>query len=523
MLGFRPLSSAALSSLDTDLQTANQTVSLRYASQSFVTRTTDNPALTFIPGRINRGLTIGRRVSQGENDQFGSLMESVFGEVELNNADGALDLLVTDYYADGRPIRLKIGATEIAMDTGREEVQPLSNFALVYQATAGPWSFEHDVVRLQINDLSNKLDERIQLLSYSGAGDEQGNENIAGRSRPLCFGNCQNISAQLVDPNYLTYQVHSGSIEAIDAVYDSGSEVTAGADYASYDAMVAATLADGTFGTCLAEGYFRLARTPSGTVTADVRGDNDATYVNTHAGVLQRIVVSYSALTTVDIDASSFADLDASQPAEMGFFLPAGDSSTIKNAIEIVAASCGAVVGDRSGLIRVQRLESPSLTQHWSFDDRTMLSIEREIPAYGVPWKCWGVGYAKNWTIQTSSELVTVVTQERRQFLESEFRYAYDSDATIALAHATSKGVYKGTLFLDADDAEAEATRLLTFYALGRALYRIVVKTALFSVHIGQTVRLTYNRWNLSSGRRGIVIGVEDDADTRETTILVFA
>ncbi|HUS39617.1 MAG TPA: hypothetical protein VMX74_09210, partial [Pirellulales bacterium] len=112
MLGFRPLATQPLATLAADLQTTAQLTTLRYASESFVTRSTDIPALSFIGGRLMGGLTIGRRIVDGPEGQFGSVIESAFGEIELNNVDGALDALTTDYFADGRAIRLYIGAHE---------------------------------------------------------------------------------------------------------------------------------------------------------------------------------------------------------------------------------------------------------------------------------------------------------------------------------------------------------------------------------------------------------------------------
>jgi hypothetical protein len=53
-------------------------------------------------------------------------------------------------------------------------------------------------------------------------------------------------------------------------------------------------------------------------------------------------------------------------------------------------------------------------------------------------------------------------------------------------------------------------------------MYEVVVKTALFSVRIGQTVRLTYHRWDLDGGKNFVVVGVTDDAIRVETTLVVF-
>ena len=113
------------------------------------------------------------------------------------------------------------------------------------------------------------------------------------------------------------------------------------------------------------------------------------------------------------------------------------------------------------------------------------------------------------------------VSQERRAFLKTERRYAYTQDTDIALFHATSAGApLRDSYFADASVAEAEAQRLIGLYNYGRAMYEVVVKNALFSVHVGETVHLTYHRWDLSGGKRFVVVGVADDADRVETTLL---
>ena len=70
--------------------------------------------------------------------------------------------------------------------------------------------------------------------------------------------------------------------------------------------------------------------------------------------------------------------------------------------------------------------------------------------------------------------------------------------------------------------AQAEAQRLNALYDYGRAMYQVVVKNALFSVHVGETVHITYRRWDLVSGKRFVVVRVDDDADRVETTLMLF-
>lgn len=142
---------------------------------------------------------------------------------------------------------------------------------------------------------------------------------------------------------------------------------------------------------------------------------------------------------------------------------------------------------------------------------------------YGIPWFVWGVRYAVNWTQQDAGDLATGVSQERRLFLQEQGRYAYTQSSDIAQFHRSSGGApLRQSLFLSQENAQAEADRLLAFYSYGRALYRVRVKTALFSMEIGQTVRIMYRRWDLQGGKNFVVLAIADDADKKTTSFLAF-
>lgn len=528
MISGAAISELPIAALPDALLTGSESITARYASHTFATRSTDTPAHANIQGRITKGVRLAREIEIGGDGAFGSLIRTTFGAIELNNADGALDGLVDDFTADGRDVRLYIGATEI-LTGGRQRVQAFADFELVYTTVAGSWSLEHDSLKLRIRDLGASLRSRLQSQTYSGAGGAAGPAELAGRTMPTAFAYCKNVTAQLVDPTNFMYQVHSGSIQAITAVYDMGIEVPFDTDYASYAALDGATIPAGEYATCLATGHLRLGGSgPLGNVTVDLQGDKDnisGNVVTTHANVIRMILRDYGGIPSASIDHDSFNTVTALAPtAQMGLFLPAGDQSTVEDVIARIALSNGCVVGqDRSGLYRIFRLDPPAASQHWSFNDRDIVRIDREEPGYSIPWRSWSIGYDANWTIQDAGELAGGVTTTRRLFLETERRYAFVQSPTIALAHNTSKDALpRDSLYRDQDDAEEEAERLLGLYARGRALYRFVVKNALFSVDLGQTVRLTYPRWNLANGRHFVVIAVADDADAIETELLVF-
>jgi hypothetical protein len=524
-LGHRVMGEGPLGALLAGQVAQTQTEIRRYATQSFVTKGSDSPGNTYIPGLLARGLTIGRRLSNGPDGQFGSLIETAHGEITLINSDGQLDELVGQYHVDGRRIRLFIGAIEVT-NLGRERVQPFSMFELVYTAVAGDWTHEHEFVRVSVLSLNDRLNNRMQPNVYSGTGGEGGTADMVGRTVPISIGRNLNVTAQILDPNILSYDVHSGAIESIDAVYDMGIAVTFNADYATYSALAAATIPPGQYSTSLAVGKFRLGSPPAGTVTVDLHGDIDNVnlgYVARHGSIIRMILRDYGGIAASELDLNSFTVFNDANVWEIGIFLPAGDQSTVIEVIERIALSGGAFVGqDRSGLMRVRRLETPAAIADWAFTDREIISIERLKLPYGVPWKAWGIGYQKNWTVQKGSDIAAGVTQDRRTFLESEFRYFYVQDTTIAVAHATSGGAIRDTLIYSPDGAEDEANRLIQLYSIGRAFYRVVVKTALFSAEIGQTVRLTYDRWDLQGGKNFRIISIFDDGDATTTELELF-
>lgn len=770
MLGFRPISSGPLSQILEGQATQTSTITVRFASRTFVTRVTDAPSNEVISGRIAGGLRVNRNLETVDEGQFGAMVDTTYSEIQLNNDDGNLDSLATRYEADGRQLRVKIGATELlptsarismwdagheggltewgtgsgfsgggffnsgvatveasddqahsgtfsmkmtintsaAVDTairafrwqesftGRdlfyrawyyfpahhipttfwnimqfksevydsngtllandpiftvgldndgvggnlrihvfyfgalfggsdvqfnqaladmpigqwvkleaflhqaenntgilrlwqddvliieqtglqtkyvdgfnswsinnysnglapstatiyiddaaitydavlhiERVQPYQQFATVYTTTAGNWTFEHDVLRLRVESLNNRIQDRLQNEVYSGVGGIEGTAEINGRTKPVLFGRCNNVSPQLLDPAILTYQIHAGNIEQVSAVYDGGAggahdapanpDFTFAGDFPTYAALVAASVPAGAYATSLATGTFRLGIAPIFGVTVDARGHKDnftGNYIETTADIIRTILRDYAGITSGVIDHTAFNAMNVLQPGDVGLFLAAGDQSKVVEVINRLAFGAGAFISDKSGFFSIQRLDPPGTVAHWAFDDRDIINIQRLPLPYAVPWKSWGVGYDVNWTVQTNADLAGGVTQTRRVYLQSERRHAFVQNTNIALFHATSHGApLRESFFATAATAEAEANRLLGLYSYGRALYQIVVKNALLSVHIGQTVRIMYHRWDLDGGKNFVVVGVADDADRIETALTLF-
>ena len=66
------------------------------------------------------------------------------------------------------------------------------------------------------------------------------------------------------------------------------------------------------------------------------------------------------------------------------------------------------------------------------------------------------------------------------------------------------------------------ANRMASWYGLNRAMYRIVVKTAIGQVEIGDIVSISSQYLGLSGGFSGMVISISDSLATSETELILF-
>ena len=176
----------------------------------------------------------------------------------------------------------------------------------------------------------------------------EGDPNLVGKPKPLCFGHCLNVRPVLVSPNLLTYQVHGGGpIQAIDAVYDKGVELVGPAGPGPQ------------YSVDLERGTFTLNQQPIGEITADVRGDaTDEAYVETVADVMARLVTTYGPLEAAELDTATFDALNLSAPSAIGLYI-----TTERNTLEVLDELINSIGGfygfDRAGLMCVGRFEAP--------------------------------------------------------------------------------------------------------------------------------------------------------------------
>lgn len=423
------------------------------------------------------------------------------GSTTLNNDDGEYDLLPSTFTADGRPIEIK--AYRKGDDYG-------SAFT-VFRGVMASWFIDESLVSIQIRDFGYKLSVPAQPNLYAGSGGLDGGDDLAGKRKPLVFGYVKGWSGVLLSGAYLTYQVHDGAIKAVTAVYDSGAALTATQDYPDYAALIAAPLTGGQYGTCLAIGVVRVGSKPAGQLTVDVQGDNaGGSFAATTADIIKRWVVRSSSLRAGDLYLQSFDALNVNQPAPVGYGVGPDDGHTVADVVADLMHGIGGWGGFRkNGQFEVRRFMVPTSSPMMLIEPIDIFTIKREpLPSSLTPPPFrQRVTYDRNWTVLNN--FAGSVSAERVAYLSSQFRLAEASAASIQADHPFAQDPdVRACYFLNKADAEVEALRLLNLYRVERALYRITGPRKLLHQNLGDTVSVTFPRWDLSLGRNMRIVEI---------------
>lgn len=479
----------------------------------FITRDTDTlPTQPFF-GTLVQPLSFTRSLLG--SDIIGNFTSGT-GELQLANTDGGYDNLIQSFAIDGRPIVVKVG----------REGDAYNNFYTIFSGTASDWIVQEDVVKIKLVDNGYLLDVTIQPNLYAGTSGVEGTADLKGKRKPRAFGYVKNISPPLVIPASLLYQVNDGSVSAITAVYDRGVALTFQTDYATSALLIAAGITAGNYSTCKAEGMFRVSSVPSGTITTDVSGDNrSSTFVSTSADIVRRILASSSIADPGGLYTPSFAVVNATQPADIGYYVAPDDTNTIGDAIANIMGGIGGWGGfRRNGQFALGIFLTPTGgVPSARFDRSDIIAIGREaLPSALTPppyrFRC---AFSHNWTVQT--DVAASVGATRASFLAQSDRYSNSINNTIKLDHPFAHDRDPiGCYFLNSADAQTESDRLLALYARNAALYRFTVGVQPFAFDVGDVVFLTYPRWNLTYGRLLRVVEMTENAANNEIELVAY-
>lgn len=495
------------------------TTTLRYASGlGTMTLPSESPANAWFAPRLMQPIIFKRTMFATARVAGGSSVGA--GEIVLNNLDQALAGL-RDYGIDGRAVVVRIGPQGAAYPAG---------YTTILSGTAEQAAIGATTATIRLRDRLQILTLPLQATLYAGSnvlpsGAEGTADDIKGQRKPLLFGRRYQIAPVLVNTALLIHQFHDGAAQAVDAVYDAGVALTPGTDRADLAALEAATIAPGSYDTCLALGLIRLGAAPAGRVTMDARGDATGGYVDTAAGIVSRILTQRCGVSGGDIDSASVSALAAAAGYECGLYVTG--ETTRQQAIDAVLASVGGwLAPDRAGLWQVGRLAAPSGTPVYEFGDAQILRLETLAPRdaeAGLPvWrvKLRGLPYAEF----SRTDLAGAVSEADKARLLQPWREATAEDSSVQTKHLLAPEMVRDTAIQDAADLATEAARLLALHKVRRDFVevRVALTEDSAAVDLGDVVRLTTPRLGYGSGRDFVVVGIDADGRRNRLTLQLW-
>lgn len=494
-------------------------VVLRYSSAPYETRPGDTPSSQPYRPCATVALALSRSVPLSPG--AGGIVALQVGEIELNNADGALDPIVESYAVDGRDVTVRLVPRDGAY----------ADAVLLFRGTASGWLYgDRTSVKLGMHGVALLLDQPLQGKVYAGTGGKEGGVDIKGLRVPLNYGPIDRFSPPCTDTVLLMYQLNDGPIQAVIAARDGdAASIALGTDYASHADLAAAATAEGTMDTCLADGFVRLGSKPNFNLTVDFEGDKSGgVYRTATADIGRHFIEARLGLGDSRTDGDAFDALAALQPAVVCYSLGT-DAKNASDALAELFGGIGAFVADTiDGKFTCARLDAP--------DPAAAMEIPAEaiggdgLQAIALPddidpgaWRI-GCAWGRNWTVQTSNLAGSVLEDlDRVSYLAKAYRIELFAAGAVLLTHPTAKDHAEvPSLFAEQADAAAEAARLGALYAPGRKCFAVPLQAVSLQAELGASVRLFYDRFSLSAGKPALVFEQIFASDSKSLQLSVF-
>jgi hypothetical protein len=428
------------------------------------------------------------------------------GAKVIGNSDGALDAW-TGYDWAGRRLR-----TYLTLP-GRT----LKQSAQVAESVAAGLEWDLDRIVVPIRDYRYSLEGSINEATYAGTGGLEGDDTLAGRSKPTVWGRFAQFEPVLVEAASHTYQVHVRSFEALTDLQDRGLN-----DFI-FDGNVAdittVTPAAGHYATSLATGYLKLGEKPDGKLTCSGKGDNAGPlgYREDAAGILRKIVTQQLGFDdAADLDTGSFDDASADVPAPV-YFTTRLDSVDGLTAAGEIGGPILYVTFTRLGRLAVGRVPSDFATRT---PKATLTQADLREPSAGgtfsgriagLPPKEVRLGYARYETVLSPDEIAGAVSEAVRQDLGEQFRFKTDGTAGVVDRVPEARVLEIVSRLAVAANADSELARILLLLFPGRQTYDVQLERGLFQYFLGDILELVHPRFGLSGGRNMVALGVTEN------------
>lgn len=501
---------------------ASTTDTYRYATRDYTTAPSDALPNSWYAGRVVGIGPIERRIfAAGESGVRANPRSEVsVGVIDLSNVDGELDDTFMHVSFRERQVRVLRVAAGAAYATAE----------VVLVGSIGQAALGGDTVSVSIRDHLYLLDSQHQTATYGGTNSlpsgVDGTAELAGKPKPLLYGSAFKLPPPCVNTSRLIYQISARALQSVDAVYDGGVALTAGATYASQADMESTSPAPGEYRAWLAGGMIRLGSSPVYRLTVDATADSAA---NSTAAQLLNALAAARGITS--IDAADITTLDAQNAAVLGMWVD--DGRTTMEIMDVVARSVGAWYGfDRLGVLRMQRIALPSGTAGdgslpvvapWNAVMCESVPTGEDVPTLEIVLRC-----KRYYLTQSRSDLAGAVSDADAADLAQQWRDATTAGGISPNPYARTLRAERETAFADPTDAIIESARLfnITKYRLRTYLVRGVDMSdeLLRDLDLNQAIELRWQRYGLglTVGTVRLLIGIRMDVLAQRADLTVW-
>lgn len=248
----------------------------------------------------------------------------------------------------------------------------------------------------------------VLTKTYAGTGGAEGTADLKNRVKPLVLGWAENVEPVLIDPINSVFQFSAyGPIEAVDALFERGASFGASVgDYADYDALVAATIPAGRWGTCLAEGMIRLGAPAFGVITGDVAGHKVGATTPELTGAVIAALADIAGIDAEKLNSDALAALDIDKPYPVNVVLMQ-QAKFIDVAREMVLFcnyQAGVYFDGRFTAIKISFDQSEALTMDSRGRSWPQVREAEELDVSPPFWKTI-VGANRCWRVHTPDEI----------------------------------------------------------------------------------------------------------------------
>lgn len=482
---------------------------LYLGSAEWATAPTDVPASTPFDGRLTTALQFSRTIV---GDRIGACFQSGEGSITFLNPDGAYDAYLDDYTVAGRAVTVRVG----------RKTDAFADHLTIFDGQAVDWFGDNDTITITIRDPSFRLDVPTQADIYTGAGGAEGGADLADKRKPRVYGTTYGTVPTLIDGTNLVYQFSDKPTYLITAVYDRGVALTQGSDYASYAALIGASVSAGNYITCVADGMVRLGASADGVVFATVV---ELSANPTHDEIIAALVEDAAGFISDDLDRASFDRLNLVAGNPAAYFVDPSDPTTVAEAITRLMEGIrgGWAAFNRAGKLAVgsigvfsgttlTSLTSAPLKLSLTRDGGDIIDLNREKLPSGVWPPPWRIRVAEDRNFTIFDDFAGSVPESLKIFYSQPYRLLGAEDAGVLEDYpaAQDPSPVEGYWL---DGAANEAAMMLALWNAGFKLYRMTVNRRALGLDLGDKINVTWPRFGLDAGKDMIVVGLEDRID----------